>query len=184
LGAPQSSISLINGIQLQASDAKSIIVGDGEGTGNGTLIRITDNTQIIQLDALSIRTSYLTPSAFLYSGSNRELASTAAATDGQLLIGSTDVDPVLGNLTGGTGISITNGAGSISIASSGLIRATQDAGGAALSQTLTNSDNTGVARSTGVGTILFADVTDRDCAGFIKIYIGASAFFIPVFSAN
>lgn len=38
-------------------------------------------------------------------------------TNGQLLIGSTGVDPAAATLTAGTGISITNGAGSISIAS-------------------------------------------------------------------
>lgn len=40
-------------------------------------------------------------------------------TNGQLLIGSTGADPVAATLTAGTGVSITNGAGSISIALSG-----------------------------------------------------------------
>lgn len=41
---------------------------------------------------------------------------TGAPTNGQLLIGSTGVDPVLATLTAGSGISIANGAGSITIA--------------------------------------------------------------------
>lgn len=41
-----------------------------------------------------------------------------SATNGQLAIGSTGADPVLSTLTAGTGVSITNGAGSITIASS------------------------------------------------------------------
>lgn len=40
-------------------------------------------------------------------------------TNGQLLIGSTGADPVAATLTAGFGVSITNGAGSISIAATG-----------------------------------------------------------------
>lgn len=42
-----------------------------------------------------------------------------ALTDGQLAIGSTGVDPVAANLTAGTGVSITNAAGSITINAAG-----------------------------------------------------------------
>jgi hypothetical protein len=38
-------------------------------------------------------------------------------------------------------------------------------------------------RSTGVGTIKFDDVTNRDSSGFIKIYIGTTAYYVPVFAA-
>lgn len=48
-----------------------------------------------------------------------QLGSLAAMSNGQLMIGSTGADPVIANLTAGTGISITNGAGSITISSSG-----------------------------------------------------------------
>lgn len=40
-------------------------------------------------------------------------------TNGQLIIGRTALDPVLANLTAGTNITITNGAGSITISASG-----------------------------------------------------------------
>ena len=40
-------------------------------------------------------------------------------TNGQLLIGSTGVAPVASTLTAGTNVTITNGAGSITIAASG-----------------------------------------------------------------
>jgi hypothetical protein len=46
------------------------------------------------------------------------LTSLAAATDGQIPIGSTGNDPVLATLTAGTNITITNAPGSITIASS------------------------------------------------------------------
>lgn len=47
------------------------------------------------------------------------IVTAAALTNGQLLIGSTSAAPVASTLTAGSGISITNGAGSISISSTG-----------------------------------------------------------------
>jgi len=47
------------------------------------------------------------------------LTSLAAATNGQLIIGSTGADPSVATLTAGVGVSITNAAGSITINSSG-----------------------------------------------------------------
>ncbi len=56
----------------------------------------------------------------LYVG-NGTSAPTAlgVATDGQLAIGSTGADPVLATITQGAGISVTNGAGTITIAATG-----------------------------------------------------------------
>jgi len=64
--------------------------------------------------------SALTANSFLYSGTAGLLTTTTAPTDGQLLIGSTGAAPVAAALTAGTGISVTNGAGSISIANTGV----------------------------------------------------------------
>src|SRR5271157_413905 len=61
-----------------------------------------------------------TASSFLYSNSNKQVVSTAAPTNGQLLIGSTGSVPVAAALTAGTAISISNGAGSITIANTGV----------------------------------------------------------------
>src|SRR5271167_4268079 len=57
-----------------------------------------------------------TASSFLYSNSNKQVVSTAAPTNGQLLIGSTGSVPVAAALTGTTSrLSVTNGAGSITL---------------------------------------------------------------------
>jgi hypothetical protein len=48
-----------------------------------------------------------------------DITSLGVATNGQLVIGSTGTTPVLGTLTPGTGVTITNGAGSITIAATG-----------------------------------------------------------------
>jgi hypothetical protein len=44
------------------------------------------------------------------------VTSTAAMTDGQILIGSTGVAPALGTITAGSGISVSNGAGTVTVA--------------------------------------------------------------------
>ena len=61
----------------------------------------------------------LTNNTMLYSNSSGDVTSLAAATNGQLLIGSSSAAPALGTLTAGAGVSITNGAGSITVAVSG-----------------------------------------------------------------
>lgn len=64
-------------------------------------------------------------------------------------------------------------------------RASGDPGSGVSNLTIyTNGQNTATARSTGVGTIKFADATARDNAGFIKIWVGTTAYHIPVFAAN
>lgn len=62
------------------------------------------------------------------------------------------------------------------------IRATADTGGVASTTTLTNGSDV-TANSTGVGTIAFKGATSRDSTGFIKIYVGTTAYYIPIFSA-
>lgn len=64
----------------------------------------------------SLTLSALTANAFLYSGTAGLLTSTAAPTDGQLLIGDTGGAPVAATLTGTANqVVVTNGAGSIGL---------------------------------------------------------------------
>lgn len=65
--------------------------------------------------------STLTDHGILLGSGTGAITPLAAATDGQLPIGSTGADPVLATLTAGTGISVTNAAGSITIAATGSI---------------------------------------------------------------
>lgn len=57
-----------------------------------------------------------------------------------------------------------------------------DLGGIASHNTITGVSDVS-ANSTGVGTIKFKGATSRDSTGFIKIYIGTTAYYVPVFSA-
>ena len=58
----------------------------------------------------------LTPNSFIYPAAGGLITSTAAATNGQLLIGSTGAAPVAATLTAGTNVYVTNAAGSITLA--------------------------------------------------------------------
>ena len=62
--------------------------------------------------------STLTQFAVLLGGATNAIASLGPLTDGQLVIGSTGVSPAASTLTAGTGITISNGAGTITISSS------------------------------------------------------------------
>ncbi len=72
-------------------------------------------------------------------------------------------------------------AGVVELAS-GELRVGGDQGGAAGKTTLTNTSDL-TANSTGVGAIKFKGASNRDSAGFIKAYIGTTAYYIPVFTA-
>src|SRR5580692_6425864 len=64
--------------------------------------------------------STMTQHSLLLGGANSHtINNLGVATNGQLPIGSTGADPTLATLTAGTGVSITNGAGSITINATG-----------------------------------------------------------------
>lgn len=65
----------------------------------------------------------------------------------------------------------------------GSVVAGGDSGGTASCNTFSNGSNV-AARSTGVGTIKFADATARDNVGFIKVYVGTTAYWVPIFAAG
>ena len=64
--------------------------------------------------------SSLTNGGVLLGSGTGAITALGQATNGQLVIGSTGADPVLATLTGGANITVTNSAGGISIAASGL----------------------------------------------------------------
>jgi len=62
----------------------------------------------------------LTDGGVVVGSGTGAVTSLGQATNGQLVVGSTGADPVLATLTGGANITVTNTAGAISIAASGL----------------------------------------------------------------
>lgn len=61
----------------------------------------------------------LTQHGIILADSSNDIKSLGVASNGQLPIGSAGSDPTLATLTAGSGVSITNGAGSITIAATG-----------------------------------------------------------------
>ena len=70
----------------------------------------------------------ITDGGIMLGSGTADVTVTAQPTDGQLLIGSTGADPVLATLTQGAGMTITNAAGSITLASNGIVWSAQATG--------------------------------------------------------
>jgi len=77
---------------------------------------VTNITDLLVADGGTGESAFTDGGILLGSGTS-PITATAQPTNGQVLIGSTGVDPVLSTLTAGSNISIVNGAGTISIAS-------------------------------------------------------------------
>lgn len=102
-------------------EASDVDAGDFFTVAFGTT---NSKTQWIQTAAgpFTIGTTAITFASNILAGSgllktNNTLSLTTSMTNGQLFIGSTGLPPVSATLTAGSGITITNGAGSISIES-------------------------------------------------------------------
>lgn len=97
----------------------------------------------------------------------------AALADGQILIGSTGANPVVANITAGTGVSITNGAGSISISatSASANDIPETFFGAANNQS-TPADVTG---------LVFSNAAVRSFDALVSVAIDATASLFEVF---
>lgn len=94
-----------------SNPAYQLLTVPGGGTGAATL------TGIVTANGTSAMTANaVTQHGILIGGASNAAASLGVATNGQLPIGSTGADPVLAAITPGAGISVTNGAGSITIA--------------------------------------------------------------------
>lgn len=87
------------------------------GSGSITLSTPQDIATVSSPTFVGATLSGLTANSFMYSGTGGAVTSTAAPTNGQLLIGSTGAAPVKATLTGTANqINVTNGAGSITLA--------------------------------------------------------------------
>ena len=107
-----------SGVSSATGTANQILVNGTSGSAQTGAITLTLPSSVTITTGLTI--SGLTANSFLYSGTAGALTTTSAPTNGQLLIGSTGAAPVAAALTAGTGITVTNGAGSITIASNRL----------------------------------------------------------------
>ncbi len=117
--------------------------------------------------------------------STGQLGELAALTDGQIYIGSTAVSPVAATLTPGTGIGITNAAGSITVSSSGGGLTWTVVTGTTQAMAVNNgyiADNAGVVTATlpatsAVGDIVRITGINNDTGWKIAQNAGNTIFF-------
>jgi len=127
-----NKITVTSGDLISASNGAAVIdTSGGGGGGSGTVTSVSTT-----LSGISIANASTTPAisgtlgvanggtgattlddgGILLGSGTGAITATAQPTNGQLVIGSTGADPVLATLTGGTGITVSNSAGGISIA--------------------------------------------------------------------
>jgi hypothetical protein len=117
------------------------------------------------------------------------ISSLGVATNGQLPIGSTGTNPVLATLTAGTGISITNGAGSISIATSGGVGESfpTDSGTATPAAGVLNVFGGTAARdinTSGSGNTIHIDLNNAITLGDLASITGSNALTLTTGDAT
>lgn len=105
-----SNISVTPGINTITIAATGVVTS--VSAGNNITITGTAAAPIVNV-------SGTTNHSLLLGNATGSINSLGVATNGQIPIGSTGVDPVLATITAGTNISVTNGAGSITIATTG-----------------------------------------------------------------
>jgi hypothetical protein len=126
-----------------------IVTLDGNsGSATGATVTIEGGNNITTAGAastLTVNVSGTTDFSLLTGNGTGSISSLGIATNGELPIGSTGANPVLATLTAGSGINITNGAGSITIAATGSGIVTLDGDtGSATGATVTIETNPGV----------------------------------------
>ena len=128
-----------------------------------TPANITSLFSTTPLPASQGGTGVISPTAhsLLVGEGSSPMVSLGVATNGQIPIGSTGADPVLATITAGMGVTVTNGAGSITLSASGGGLTWVDVTG--VSQTVSAShgyvsDNAGTVTFTLPASCTFGDV--------------------------
>lgn len=140
----------------------------GHITSTGGTVTITEGSNTINLEVDTFFPPVLTLHGVLLGNGANDIQATAEPSNGQLLIGSTGNFPVLASLTAGSNISITPGAGSISIAN-----------------TYSYSPDFASVAETKAGTSTTKIVNPADVSGYmddmsfsgIQSWTGAGAYF-------
>jgi len=114
------SITINNtGVVSATGTANQVTVSGTGGPAFTGAITLSTPSTFIAPGSIRATTTFtvdtFTPNSMLYVTTGGQVLSTAALTDGQILIGDTGSVPVAGTITGGTGITVTNGAGTITI---------------------------------------------------------------------
>lgn len=103
-------------------------------------------------------------SATLYTTTAGAPTFTGSMTNGQLLVGSTGANPVLATISAGTGVTVTNGAGSITIAATGASPWVDQT-----TASVTMAANTGYTADAGASLITFTLPTTSAIGDWVEI---------------
>ena len=98
------------------------VTESGTATPAGNVLNVFAGSNLTTTgsgNTVTVLLTNLLTNSLVVGGSSSSFTNLGVATNGQLPIGSTGAPPVLSTLTAGTGVTITNGAGSITISSSG-----------------------------------------------------------------
>lgn len=90
--------------------ANTLCIGDCTISNNGTRITIDENNERITPNA-----SGITPGGVVFTDNTLGHLQSQTLSNGQLLVGSTGANPQATTLTSGNGVTVTNGAGSITL---------------------------------------------------------------------
>jgi hypothetical protein len=120
MGITTIGTAALNQINILALPSTTSQIGTIQLATNAEAIAGTDTAKAITADDLKAKLGTQTQFALpIGAGNSSAISWTAAPTDGQILIGSTGLTPVLNTITAGTGIGISNGAGTITISNTG-----------------------------------------------------------------
>ena len=116
VGTPGSNLLTVIGLSASETQIGVVELATAAETTTGT-----STTLAVHPSGLDTKLGAQTANGLIYGGggAGSNLAALGEATDGQLPIGDTASAPVLATLTAGPGVSIVNGAGSITISASG-----------------------------------------------------------------
>ncbi len=97
------------------SDPVLATISGGTGitvvNGAGTITTNLDSPVVVSNGGTGVTT--LTDGGFLFGSGTSAVTSTAQPTNGQLPVGRSGMDPILATISGGTGITVVNGSGTI-----------------------------------------------------------------------
>jgi hypothetical protein len=105
----------------------AIIIGDGAGDPVA-LSAFSSSTGTLKVANGGTGKATLTDGGLMLGSGTGAVTSLAQGTNGQLVIASTGVDPVLATITAGTNIAVVNGAGSITLNATGSVSSVASAG--------------------------------------------------------
>ena len=167
IGNNINEIVVSAGTLVVSGQTATITTGGGGGGGGGTVtsvsttlsgITVTNPTTAAQIGGtLAVPSggtgaTSLTDGGVLLGSGTGVITATSQPTDGQLLIGSSGNDPVLATLTEGTNITITEGAGTITIGTTAAAYGSWIASNGAGTSNIDSGDTLTFADGAGVTT--------------------------------